>query len=71
MFAKLTFWLIWLFIFIPVLAWILGFILPTKTKDGSATGKDSSDTGSQTPAVSPAEAGATDAAHQPVTNPTP
>ncbi|UBF28594.1 hypothetical protein K9N68_12365 [Kovacikia minuta CCNUW1] len=42
MFSSLFFWFIWLFIFIPVLAWVLGVVLPIKSKDNNIP-KDDSD----------------------------
>lgn len=70
MLVKLAFWLTWLFIFFPVLAWVLGFILPAKSKDGSATGKDGGVTDSKTDATDTAKSTGVDSTHQPTANPT-
>jgi hypothetical protein len=39
MLSTLLVWLIWLFLFIPVIAWLLGFLVytPAKKADGDGT----------------------------------
>jgi uncharacterized SAM-binding protein YcdF (DUF218 family) len=53
MLSTLLVWFIWLFLFIPVVLWLLGFVLPPSTANSQSTGSD-------TPSPSTAEPAAAD-----------